>query len=31
VAGAERSQLLAAFNGGFKLSADAGGYMQGGT
>jgi len=28
VAGAERRQLLAAFNGGFKLSADAGGYMQ---
>ena len=26
--GAERSQLLAAFNGGFKLSAGAGGYMQ---
>jgi hypothetical protein len=26
---AERSQLLAAFNGGFKLSAGAGGYMQG--
>jgi len=28
VAGAERSRLLAAFNGGFKLSAGAGGYMQ---
>jgi hypothetical protein len=28
VAGAERSELLAAFNGGFKLSAGAGGYMQ---
>ncbi|HEX2744924.1 MAG TPA: hypothetical protein VHN16_11045 [Streptosporangiaceae bacterium] len=28
VTGAERRQLLAAFNGGFKLSADAGGYMQ---
>ena len=28
VAGAERSQLLAAFNGGFKLSAGVGGYMQ---
>ena len=28
VTGAERSQLLAAFNGGFKLSAGAGGYMQ---
>ena len=26
--GAERSLLLAAFNGGFKLSAGAGGYMQ---
>jgi hypothetical protein len=25
---AERSRLLAAFNGGFKLSAGAGGYMQ---
>ena len=28
VTGAERSQLLAAFNGGFKLSAGAGGYTQ---
>jgi hypothetical protein len=28
VTGAERAQLLAAFNGGFKLSAGAGGYMQ---
>jgi hypothetical protein len=28
VTGAERSQLLAAFNGGFKLSAGVGGYMQ---
>ena len=28
VTGAERRQLLAAFNGGFKLSAGAGGYMQ---
>jgi hypothetical protein len=28
VTGTERSQLLAAFNGGFKLSAGAGGYMQ---
>ena len=28
VAGAERRQLLAAFNGGFKLAAGAGGYMQ---
>ena len=28
VTGSERSQLLAAFNGGFKLSAGAGGYMQ---
>src|SRR5271166_156590 len=28
VAGAERKQLLAAFNGGFKLSAGAGGYEQ---
>src|SRR5579859_2146800 len=28
VTGAERSQLLAAFNGGFKLSAGAGGYKQ---
>ena len=28
VTGAERGQLLAAFNGGFKLSAGAGGYMQ---
>ena len=28
VTGVERSRLLAAFNGGFKLSADAGGYMQ---
>ena len=28
VTGAERSPLLAAFNGGFKLSAGAGGYMQ---
>ena len=28
VTGAERTQLLAAFNGGFKLSAGAGGYMQ---
>ena len=28
VIGAERSRLLAAFNGGFKLSAGAGGYMQ---
>jgi hypothetical protein len=28
VAGTERSRLLAAFNGGFKLSAGAGGYMQ---
>ena len=28
VTGAERRRLLAAFNGGFKLSAGAGGYMQ---
>jgi len=28
VTGAERRQLLAAFNGGFKLAAGAGGYMQ---
>jgi hypothetical protein len=28
VAGAERQRLLAAFNGGFKLSAGAGGYEQ---
>jgi len=28
VAGAERARLLAAFNGGFKLAAGAGGYMQ---
>jgi hypothetical protein len=28
VTGAERGRLLAAFNGGFKLSAGAGGYMQ---
>jgi hypothetical protein len=28
VAGAERSRLLAAFNGGFKLAAGVGGYMQ---
>jgi hypothetical protein len=28
VTGAERRQLLAAFNGGFKLAAAAGGYMQ---
>ena len=28
VRGAERRQLLAAFNGGFKLSAGAGGYEQ---
>jgi hypothetical protein len=28
VAGAERRRLLAAFNGGFKLGAGAGGYMQ---
>jgi hypothetical protein len=28
VTGAERSRLLAAFNGGFKLSAGAGGYEQ---
>ncbi|HEU5385109.1 MAG TPA: hypothetical protein VFV73_04340 [Streptosporangiaceae bacterium] len=28
VRGAERGQLLAAFNGGFKLSAGAGGYEQ---
>ena len=28
VSSAERGQLLAAFNGGFKLSAGAGGYMQ---
>jgi hypothetical protein len=28
VIGAERRQLLAAFNGGFKLSAGVGGYMQ---
>jgi hypothetical protein len=28
VTGAERTQLLAAFNGGFKLSAGVGGYMQ---
>ena len=26
--GAERSQLLAAFNGGFKMSTGVGGYMQ---
>ncbi len=30
VTGAERGRLLAAFNGGFKLSAGAGGYEQGG-
>jgi hypothetical protein len=28
VTGAERRQLLAAFNGGFKLAAGVGGYMQ---
>ena len=28
VTGAERTGLLAAFNGGFKLSAGAGGYLQ---
>ena len=28
VAGAERTGLLAAFNGGFKLAAGAGGYLQ---
>ena len=28
VTGTERSQLLAAFNGGFKMSAGVGGYMQ---
>jgi hypothetical protein len=28
VAGAERKRLLAAFNGGFKLSAGVGGYQQ---
>jgi hypothetical protein len=28
VGGAERSRLLAAFNGGFKLAAGVGGYMQ---
>ena len=28
VTGAERRQLLAAFNGGFKMAAGAGGYMQ---
>jgi hypothetical protein len=28
VTGTERSRLLAAFNGGFKLAAGAGGYMQ---
>jgi hypothetical protein len=28
VRGAERGRLLATFNGGFKLSAGAGGYMQ---
>jgi hypothetical protein len=28
VTGAERARLLAAFNGGFKLAAGAGGYMQ---
>jgi hypothetical protein len=28
VVGAERKQLLAAFNGGFKLAAGAGGYEQ---
>ncbi len=28
VGGAERGQPLAAFNGGFKLSADVGGYEQ---
>jgi Phosphodiester glycosidase len=28
VTGAERGQLLAAFNGGFKLSAGVGGYLQ---
>ena len=28
VTGAERSKLLAAFNGGFKLSAGVGGYLQ---
>ena len=28
VRGAERGRLLAAFNGGFKLSAGAGGYLQ---
>ena len=31
VRGAERTRLLAAFNGGFKLSAGAGGYEQEGT
>jgi len=31
VRGAERGRLLAAFNGGFKLSAGAGGYEQEGT
>jgi hypothetical protein len=30
VGGTERKRLLAAFNGGFKLSAHAGGYEQGG-
>ncbi len=28
MAGAERKRLLAAFNGGFKLSAGVGGYEQ---
>jgi hypothetical protein len=28
VVGAERRRLLAAFNGGFKLAVDVGGYMQ---
>ena len=28
VTGGERGQLLAAFNGGFKMAAGAGGYMQ---
>jgi hypothetical protein len=31
VTGAERRRLLAAFNGGFKLSADVGGYEQEGV
>ena len=30
VTGAERSRLLAAFNGGFKMSTGVGGYMQAG-